>query len=44
MDFLEIVNSKLGKYDARTVDGKNVIATLKSFSDAAELLDTDEKN
>ena len=42
MDFLELVNSKLGKYDARTVDGKNVIATLKSFSDAAELLDTDE--
>ncbi len=42
MDFLELVNSKLGKFNAKTVDGKNVIATLKSFSTDAELLDTDE--
>ena len=42
MDLLENVNSGIGKFDVRTVDGQEVIPKLKSFSDEVELLDTDK--
>ena len=42
LDLLETVNSGIGKFDVRTVDGQEVIPKLKSFSDEVELLDTDK--
>lgn len=39
---METVNSGIGKFDVRIVDGQEVIPKLKSFSDIAELLDTDK--
>ena len=42
IDLLDKVNSRIGKFDVRSVEGQDVIPQLKSFSVQAELLDTDQ--
>ena len=44
MHFLDLADGKIGRYDMRFVDGKNLISELQKFSEAAELIDTDINN
>ena len=42
--FLDLADRHIGRFDMRTVDGKELIATLHRFSEQAEILDTDLNN
>ena len=44
MTFLDHADTKIRKFDIRTVDGKGLIPELQRFSEEAEILDTDLNN
>ena len=44
MQFLDLADSKIGRYDMRFVDGKNLISELQTFSEEAEIIDTDHNS
>ena len=44
MEYLDLVEKKIGLFDIRNVDGKLLVPELHRFSEEAEILDTDLNN